>query len=64
MTAKKKIEKKAKKDYKVEKKRSGRYEVRGANGKNINGEKKVEILVKEGLVKVMKKKAEKVEAEA
>ena len=55
MATKKKSEKKA---YKVEKKRSGRYEVRDANGKNVNGEEKVKILVNEGLVKVMKKKAE------
>ena len=55
MATKTKAEKKA---YKVEKKRNGRYAVKGPQGKNINGEEKVKILVKEGLVKVMKKKAE------
>ncbi len=52
--AKKKQEKK---EYTVEKKRSGRYAVVGANGKNINGDAKTEILLKEGLIKKMTKKA-------
>ena len=38
-------------DYKVYKKRSGRYAVKDARGKLINGEKKGEILLKEGLIK-------------
>ena len=39
------------KEYTVYKKRSGRFGVRGSNRKWINGKSKVEILVKEGLVK-------------
>lgn len=41
----------AKKDYKIEKKRSGRYAVRANKGNYINGEEKVAILSKEGLIK-------------
>lgn len=44
------------KDYSVMHKRSGRYAVVDADGKYINGEKKRDILVKEGLVKMMKPK--------
>ena len=54
--------KKAKQEYKVEKKRSGRYAVVGKDGKYINGEEKVKILVKEGLVKQLKKAEKKEEA--
>ena len=49
--------------FKVEKKRSGRYMVtERRTGKAVNGVQKVEVLVKEGLVKAVVKK--KVEAEA
>ena len=37
--------------YTVEQKRSGRYSVVDADGKNINGDSKAEILLKEGLIK-------------
>jgi len=40
-----------KKEYTIEKKRSGRHAVIGKNGKYINGAEKVEILQKEGLIK-------------
>jgi hypothetical protein len=50
-------QKAAKKPYKIEKKRSGRFAVVGQNGKYINGEEKVKILVSEGLVKLATKKA-------
>lgn len=53
--------KKVKKDYKIVKKRSGRFAVK-ANGKFINADKKVEILLKEGLVKAPAKKKVKEEA--
>ncbi|MBF0442956.1 MAG: hypothetical protein HQK54_13700 [Oligoflexales bacterium] len=53
---------KNKTDYTVEKKRSGRYSVVGKNGKYINGEEKVKILVKEGLIKLSKKSEKKEEA--
>jgi len=44
--------------YKIEKKRSGRYAVsERRTGKPVNGEQKVEVLVKEGLLKPVKKKA-------
>ena len=54
-----------KKDYQVVKKRSGRYAVVGAKNKFINGEEKVKILVKEGLIKtgLPKKKEEEAPAE-
>jgi hypothetical protein len=48
---------KEKKEYTVEKKRSGRYAVIGKNGKFINGQEKVEILQKEGLIKKLTPKA-------
>ncbi len=55
----------AKKTYSIDKKRSGRYSVIGANGKYINGPAKTEILVKEGLVKTgLPKKAEEAPAVA
>jgi hypothetical protein len=53
--------KKAKKEYTLQKKRSGRYAVIGKDGKYINGEAKVEILLKE---KVIKKPAAKKKAQA
>jgi len=52
--------KNAKKDYTLQKKRSGRYAVIGKDGKYINGDAKTEILLKEGVIKkpVVKKKKE------
>ena len=57
--------KKTKKDYRIEKKRSGRYMVLTPDGKYIRGLPKLEILVKEGLVKtgLPKKKEEAPAAE-
>ena len=40
------------KAYTVIKKRSGRFGVLGANGKWINGNEKIKILLDEGLIKV------------
>lgn len=45
-------------EYTIKQKRSGRFEVIGADGKNINGEKKAEILVKEGKIQAPKVKQE------
>lgn len=50
--------KKAQPEYTIKQKRSGRFEVIGADGKNINGEKKAEILAKEGKIQAPKKKQE------
>jgi hypothetical protein len=55
--------KKAKEAFKLEKKRSGRWSVIGANGKFINGADKVAILEGKGLVKILKKKAAPAAAE-
>lgn len=52
-----KTPKKTKEAFKLIKKRSGRWSVKGANGKFINGAEKVNILAAKGLVKVLKKKA-------
>lgn len=54
---------KTKKEYTVVKKKSGRYAVKNAKGAYINGDDKVTILVKEGLVKAVEPKKE-AEAEA
>jgi len=43
---------KSTKEYKVLKKRSGRFAVKNDKGKWINGEEKVKILTTEGLIKV------------
>ena len=51
-----KTAKKTKETVKLVKKRNGRWSVKGANGKYINGEEKVKVLAAKGLVKVMKKK--------
>lgn len=52
-------------EYTVLERRDGRYAVRGKDKKWINGEAKVEILVKEGFLKKEKPKAKpKPEAEA
>ncbi|MCP4601973.1 MAG: hypothetical protein GY847_15900 [Proteobacteria bacterium] len=48
--------KKADKDYELIKKRSGRYAVKGKDGKYINGDAKVEILLKEKILKAPPKK--------
>jgi len=47
---------KTKEAFKLVKKRNGRWSVKAQNGKFINGEEKVKILVSKGLVKVLKKK--------
>lgn len=53
--------KKKKPEYKLIEKRSKRWAVIGKDGKHINGEEKVKILIKEGKIKVAKptKKGEK-----
>ncbi len=45
-------------DYKVFKKRSGRFGVKSAKGTWINGKEKVEILNKEGFIKATPPKKE------
>ncbi|MFO8071183.1 MAG: hypothetical protein R6V85_04835 [Polyangia bacterium] len=57
--------KKAAPEYRIEKKRNGRYAVIGKDGKYIRGEAKVEILAGKKLIKLppKKKKAEKPEEE-
>jgi hypothetical protein len=55
---------KAPKDaFKLIKKRNGRWSVKGANGKFINGPEKVTLLQGKGLIKVLKKKAAPAAAE-
>lgn len=54
---------KATENYTVFKKKSGRFAVKGANKKYINGAEKAEILVKEGLI-TLSKAAEKPAEEA
>lgn len=44
------------KEYTVYKKRSGRFAVKAADGKMLNGAEKVKVLQKEGVVKVLKAK--------
>lgn len=51
-----KTAKKPKESFKLIKKRSGRWSVKGNNGKFINGPEKVAILQSKGLVKALKKK--------
>jgi hypothetical protein len=51
-----KTAKKTKESIRLIKKRSGRWSVKGANGKFINGEEKVKVLAAKGLIKVLKKK--------
>lgn len=51
------------KDYTVYKKRSGRFGVKGSDKKWINGDAKIEILVKESLIKAPLKKQEAPAAE-
>lgn len=54
------------KDFKIFKKRNGRYGVKDAKGKWMNGEEKVKVLTSEGLIKVSvaKKKEEPAAEEA
>ncbi len=55
---------KSTKDFKILKKRNGRYGVKNDKGKWINGEEKVKILSSEGLIKVsVPKKVEEPAAE-
>jgi|GEM_PF-3379975 len=52
-------------DYKILKKRSGRYGVKGKDGKWLNGAEKAQLLAKEGLIKLAPaKKKEEPAAEA
>ena len=53
--------KKEKPEYTLIEKRSKRWAVRGKDGKYINGEEKLKILLKEGKIKVEKPKKKKVE---
>lgn len=53
-----KKEKGVKKGYRIVKKRSGRYTVYKKGRKLVNGDAKVAILVAEGLIKVLKPKAQ------
>ena len=53
-----KTAKKTKDSVKVFKKRNGRWSVKGANGKFINGDEKVKVLAAKGLIKLTKKKEE------
>ena len=48
--------KKSQKEYTIQKKRSGRYAVIGEDGKYINGDAKIDILLKEKLIKLSAKK--------
>ncbi len=52
------------KEYKVWKKANGRYAVTDAKNNWVNGEKKVEILLKESLIKAPMKKKEQPAEEA
>jgi membrane-bound ClpP family serine protease len=47
---------KTKENFRLVKKRSGRWSVKANNGKYINGDEKVKILAAKGVIKVMKKK--------
>ena len=50
-------------DYTIYKKRSGRYGVRAKDKKWVNGDEKVTILLKEGLITAPKQKAKSEPAE-
>lgn len=55
---------KATKEFKIFKKRNGRFGVKNAKGQWINGDEKVKILSSEGLIKVsVQKKVEEPPAE-
>ena len=56
-----KAKKKKNPEYKLIEKRSKRWAVLSKDGKYINGEEKVAILIKEGKIKVEKPKKKKVE---
>jgi len=56
-----KAKKKKNPEYKLIEKRSKRWAVIGKDGNYINGEEKVNILIKEGKIKVAKPKKKKVE---
>ena len=56
--------KKVKADYTLIQKRSGRYAVKGKDGKFINGEAKVEILLKEKKIKLAAPKPKEEATEA
>jgi hypothetical protein len=58
----KKTAKKTKKEFEIIKKRSGRFAVKDAKGKYINGEQKIEILLKAKKIKLSP--AKKKEADA
>lgn len=47
---------KTKDNFKLVKKRNGRWSVKATNGKYVNGDEKVKILAAKGVIKVMKKK--------
>lgn len=47
---------KTKENFKLVKKRNGRWSVKATNGKYVNGDEKVKILAAKGVIKVMKKK--------
>lgn len=51
-------------DYSIVKKRSGRFGVKNSQGKWINSEEKVKILLAEGLIKVTAPKPAEVEEAA
>ena len=59
--AKAKAKKKKNPEYELIEKRSKRWAVLSKDGKYINGEEKVAILIKEGKIKVEKPKKKKVE---
>ena len=59
--AKAKAKKKKNPEYKLIEKRNKRWAVLSKDGKYINGEEKVAILIKEGKIKVAKPKKKKVE---
>ncbi|MBN2714525.1 MAG: hypothetical protein JXX14_01645 [Deltaproteobacteria bacterium] len=59
-----KTAKKAKSDYTIIEKRSGRFAVKGKDGKYINGEAKIEILLKEKKIKLAPPKKKEAEAAA
>ena len=55
---------KTKEAFKLVQKRNGRWSVKAANGKYVNGEEKVKILASKGVIKVLKKKEGTPAAEA
>ncbi len=51
------------KEFTIYKKRNGRHAVRGANKQWLNGEEKVQILLKEGLIKLSEPRPEEAPAD-